>query len=270
MEQCLNGDAYSAKIPTQCKAARSPGKNNILTSLKQQQLMSGLKPYVVVIDPTSDGSYPKDLTADECPTITTPPLVPATPPCPASATPPGDALVLPIVREIQALPQLPCLSVATHYSPEVANTYKSAATKIKTEDSATGCRGIFNKARASSSEVEWTSDESDHIAPAESSQGLPQPLHSIKCGAYVTASPKRSPVKAYRKKWSEEEHACLVEGVRILGEGRWKEIKNKYREVLKDRDVVHLKDRYRNTEGTRGKRRLQEMVKKERQGTVAQ
>ena len=155
----------------------------------------------------------------------------------------------------------------THHISEAGTSTNTEGTyEIKVEDVATGRRGIFDKARASSSEMEWTSDESDYITPAETFQGLPRPLFSIECGESFMTLHKQSPPKTYRKKWSEEEHACLMEGVRILGEGKWKEIKNMYREVLKDRDTVHLKDRFRNTEGKRGKRK--EILRTKEQETV--
>lgn len=259
MEKCLSGDAFTAKIPSRCKTRRSPWKDNVLTPSKQQKLVSELVPYVVVINPTSDGNYPSDLilsATDEAP---------ITSPCVASIPP--KTKVPPKAEETQTVPST-CNSATTdHTTAVVAGTTAGGTRDAKVEDGATGRRNIFDKARASSSEMEWTSDESDYIAPAEGLEGLPRPLFSIECGESFTTLFKQSPLRTYRKKWSEEEHACLVEGVRILGEGKWKEIKNMYREVLKDRDTVHLKDRFRNTEGKRGKKK--EMLRSNEQGTVA-
>lgn len=257
MGKYLNGDAFSAKIPAGRKTRRNPGKDNVLTPSKRYKLVPELVPYVVVINPTSDGSYPSDLVLsemDEAPKKIPLPSIPS---------------VIPKVEVTQAVLEVnnaaiitdpsAVSNIITAHTGETVNYTIRGETSDRKVEGATGCRGIFDKARASSSEMEWTSDESDYIL-AENTEGLPKPLFSIECRESIIPTPP----KVYRKKWTEEEHACLMEGVRILGEGKWKEIKNMFREVLKDRESGHLKDRYRNTEGRRGKKKD---VKTKEQGT---
>ena len=238
---------------------------------KQQKLVEDLVPYVVVVSTNSDGSYPSDLTdlSDTEEHLSTPP--------PLETTHLEDNLLnIPSLREVK-------LEYTHDHNSSVTDTIAShddAAVECSLQAGAGGvaesrgmnaeeecmvaqggnifevARGIFKNAKAAVSDMEWTSDESDCIGPMESLERLAPRVHST--DQDFLSPPKVSPSpRSCRRKWTEEEHACLLEGVRLLGEGKWKEIKNMYRDVLKDRAAVHLKDRYRNTEGKRGKRKEQ-------------
>ena len=241
-----------------------------MSPTKQQKLVADLVPYVVVVNATSDGSYPSDLTdtADveaQVKVATPPPLLEV----PLLNTIQENPLVnLPSLKQVQLKIEPVSLDCHAAVSSVVGGNCTTAsigtvttvtstagetsAAVLMGDESIKGHEGIFKNAKPSNSDMEWTSDESDCIATAESFEGLVTTVYSME-------SPKPAPStpKMYRRKWTEEEHACLLEGVRILGEGKWKEIKNMYHDVLKDRECVHLKDRYRNTEGKRGKKREQ-------------
>jgi hypothetical protein len=48
-----------------------------------------------------------------------------------------------------------------------------------------------------------------------------------------------------RKNFTAEEDGAIREGVKRFGAGRWAHIKASYAMILKDRDAVALKDRWR-------------------------
>ncbi|KAI3927675.1 hypothetical protein MKW92_039776, partial [Papaver armeniacum] len=47
--------------------------------------------------------------------------------------------------------------------------------------------------------------------------------------------------KLVKKAWTPEEEKALSEGIEKFGKGKWKEIKQLYSDVLKDRTVVDIK-----------------------------
>lgn len=105
-------------------------------------------------------------------------------------------------------------------------------------------QGIFDRARASNSDIEWSSEES---APIHSPQHkkIHPPSKRTKSN-----SPQMNSPNNYIKKgaWSEAESQCLLEGVDCYGEGKWKEIKASYPD-LRFRTTNQLKDKYRNIKG---------------------
>ena len=116
--------------------------------------------------------------------------------------------------------------------------------EIKMKRSVRGL-GIFDTAVASSEEMEWSSDEScliqtDTVVSPQKNEGSP----------VTPSNDKALDSSSFIKKgaWSDEESKCLMQGVEIFGEGRWKEIKASY-PLLRYRKTNQLKDRYRNIKG---------------------
>jgi hypothetical protein len=68
--------------------------------------------------------------------------------------------------------------------------------------------------------------------------------HAKSFQAFPEIHVKYHPRKS-RRPFTAEEDAAIREGVRQLGAGRWAHIKAKYAMILKDRDAVSLKDRWR-------------------------
>ena len=279
VEKSLSTDAYQPS-PKGRRTRRNPGKDCAVSPSKQQKLVEDLVPYVVVVNSSTDGSYSTDISDIPDVQINEPtPL-----PLPPKLADGQEDLILniPSLSEVRAIGQGnhtfspggvssdTFAAPVDHSCAAAASTQNSVVVKSSVggtpaidhhENSGNqGSRGIFKGARAATSDMEWTSDESDCIGPSESME------HSFEQRIFtlppkLSQSPGGTP-KTSRRKWTEEEHACLLEGVRVLGEGKWKEIKNMYHDVLKDRAAIHLKDRYRNTEGKRGKKKDANLIVK--------
>jgi len=275
MEKSLSTDAYLPS-PKGRRTRRNPGKDCSVSPSKRQKLVEDLVPYVVVVNSNTDGSYPGDMADIPDVQINEP-----TPSPPKLADHHNDLILnIPALSEVRTTghgsPSLSpggvsseAFAASMDYSHVVAATTRNVTpdkstygepSAIDYKDSGNHVgRGIFNNATAATSDVEWTSDESDCIGTPVT--GMTYLVEQSTFALQPKQSPGGTP-RSSRRKWTEEEHACLLEGVRLLGEGKWKEIKNMYYDVLKDRAAVHLKDRYRNTEGKRGKKREPNLIVK--------
>ena len=57
-----------------------------------------------------------------------------------------------------------------------------------------------------------------------------------------------APMKAYlgRKRWTPAENKALLDGIKMLGHGNWKQIKNHFSAELQNRSTVQIKDKARS------------------------
>lgn len=64
----------------------------------------------------------------------------------------------------------------------------------------------------------------------------------------LTSELTKSTKQSKRIKWSEKETMYLAIGVELYGKGCWSQISKRFKEQLKSRSTVQLKDKYRNME----------------------
>jgi hypothetical protein len=100
------------------------------------------------------------------------------------------------------------------------------------------------------------SDDSEDDAPVRRKSTGTTSAHAAKRKNHLTDSdidtlfddpaPKLKKVRKERKAWTDVETLAVREGVKLLGIGKWSEIKQWAGERLQDRDNVAIKDKYRN------------------------